>query len=384
MAYKMAKEGLMQSPTAGLYMDNAYYAQYPPGMKMTDGIPDDVMEVVDPHWSNFAPANPLIPHIVGILFFFLWLVSFFGNGCVIYIFLKVKSLRTPTNMFIVNLALSDLLMMTCMGPTVTVNVFVQRYWMWGAFGCKVYGFIGAVCGTTSIMTMIVIGYDRYNVIVKGFNGVKITAGKAVVILAAIWAYTIGVSLLPLLDIWGGYTTEGLLFTCGYDYLTEDWNHKSYIIFGIIFDFVFPLVVVFFFYSSIVKAVWAHEHALREQAKKMNVDSLRSNVNASAETAEVRIAKVAVTNVSLWAAIWTPYTVVNFIAVAGGTSAVTPLMSQLPSFFAKLASCLNPIVYAMSHPKYREALTKELPCLGIEETCEYDQGTSKETVKTEKA
>ena len=33
-------------------------------------------------------------------------------------------------------------------------------------GCAVYGAVGAVCGTCSIMTMVVIGYDRYNVIVK--------------------------------------------------------------------------------------------------------------------------------------------------------------------------------------------------------------------------
>jgi hypothetical protein len=38
---------------------------------------------------------------------------------------------------------------------------------------------------------------------------------------------------------------------------------------------------------------------------------------------------------------------------------------------------------MSHPKYREALTKELPCLGIEELGD-DNATIKETVKTEKA
>ncbi len=49
-------------------------------------------------------------------------------------------------MFVVNLALSDLVMMTTMGPTVTINVFIQRYWVWGAFGCKLYGFVGAVCG----------------------------------------------------------------------------------------------------------------------------------------------------------------------------------------------------------------------------------------------
>ncbi len=117
---------------------------------------------------------------------------------------------------------------------------------------------------------------------------------------------------------------------------------------------------------------------------MNVDSLRSNANSSAETAEVRIAKVAVTNVSLWAIIWTPYAFVVLLAVIGSKGSITPLLSQVPSFMAKTASCLNPIVYAMSHPKYREALTKELPCLGVEEHAEYDAGTVKETVKSEKA
>jgi len=33
---------LMLSASSGLYMDSEYYSQYPPGMKMTDGIPDDV------------------------------------------------------------------------------------------------------------------------------------------------------------------------------------------------------------------------------------------------------------------------------------------------------------------------------------------------------
>ena len=85
-------------------------------------------------------------------------------------------------MFVINLALSDLVMMTTMGPIVTVNVFMQRYWAWGAFGCKLYGFTGAVCGVVSILSMVVIGYDRYNVIVKGFNGVKITSGTTIMII----------------------------------------------------------------------------------------------------------------------------------------------------------------------------------------------------------
>ena len=58
------------------------------------------------------------------------------------------------------------------------------------------------------------------------------------------------------------------------------------------------------------------------------------------------------------------------------------MSQLPSFLglytllfnffifvqflAKTASCMNPLVFAVSHPKFRQAMATELPCFGIGE------------------
>ena len=45
------------------------------------------------------------------------------------------------------------------------------------------------------------------------------------------------------------------------------------------------------------------------------------------------------------------------------------------FVAKTASCINPIVYAVSHPKFREAMARELPCFGIGEKPKHsDSGT----------
>ena len=73
-------------------------------------------------------------------------------------------------------------------------------------------------------------------------------------------------------------------------------------------------------------------------------------DANAESSEMRIAKVAITNVCLWALIWTPYASVVMIAAFGNRNLITPLVSQLPSFMAKTASCINPIVFAVSHPK----------------------------------
>jgi len=348
--------------TNEIYMDNNYKLHYPDGATHLDGIPEDLMEIFDPHWGKFPPQHPMIGHIAGLAYIILWLISFFGNGLVIFIFLKVKTLRTPTNMFVVNLAFSDLCMMTTQGLPVAINMFISRYWAFGVLACRVYACLGAIFGTLSIMTMVVIGYDRYNVIVKGFSGVKITPGKAFLLLVTLWLYCAACSVPPFFG-WGGYSAEGLLLTCSYDYLKQDWNHKSFMLYAFIFNYIFPLILIGAFYFQITKAVVMHEAALKAQAKKMNVESLRSG-DQSGESAEVKIAKVAITNVLLWFCIWTPYALITMIGCFGNSMLVTPLVSQLPAFLAKTASAINPVIYAISHPKFREALATEVPCLGI--------------------
>ena len=41
--------------------------------------------------------------------------------------------------------------------------------------------LGGVCGTVSIFSMIMIGYDRYNVIVKGLSAKKISKMKVFIL-----------------------------------------------------------------------------------------------------------------------------------------------------------------------------------------------------------
>ena len=179
--------------------------------------------------------------------------------------------------------------------------------------------------------MVVIGYDRYNVIVKGFSGKKISPGLAAGILGVIWAYSILICSTPFIG-WGQYMAEGLLITCTYDFLSTGMNERTFILFAYIFNYFIPLFLIGTFYYSIVKAVVMHEAALKAQAKKMNVDSLRSSAGKdSEESAEVKIAKVAITNVLLWFCIWTPYAAVCALPVLGYQSSLSPLVSQFPSF-----------------------------------------------------
>ena len=83
-------------PEEGIYMDDKYNLIYPEGSTHLDGIPKDVLKFIDPHWGKFPPQHPLIVHVVSIAFFFLWFINFTGNGCVIYIFLKVSKSNTTS------------------------------------------------------------------------------------------------------------------------------------------------------------------------------------------------------------------------------------------------------------------------------------------------
>lgn len=56
---------------------------------------------------------------------------------------------------------------------------------------------------------------------------------------------------------------------------------------------------------------------------MNVESLRSNQNTSAESAEIRIAKAALTVCFLFVASWTPYGVMALIGAFGDQQLLTP-------------------------------------------------------------
>lgn len=131
------------------------------------------------------------------------------------------------------------------------------------------------------------------------------------------------------------------------------NNKTHILAACMANYVIPVTIIAGCYYSIVQAVFKHEEELRAQAKKMNVASLRSNSDQQQVSAEIRIAKVSIMNVSLWLTAWTPFAVICMLGTWGDVSKITPWISALPVLLAKTSCVYNPLIYALSHPKYRE-------------------------------
>ncbi|KAK4295836.1 hypothetical protein Pmani_031628 [Petrolisthes manimaculis] len=348
---------------------------YPEGFTLMDMVPEEVKPMIHSHWSKFPPVNPMWHYILALFFIILGIFSFFGNGMVMYLFTCKKSLRSPANMFVVNLAFSDFMMMASQFPMYVWNCFHGGYWSLGPFACQIHAFTGSIFGLCSLLTLAAIGYDRYCVIVKAFDGGHISSGKAFIIILLCWLYAGAVSIPPFFG-WNAYIPEGILTSCSFDYISRDWSTRSFGIFLFVVCYCIPLLIITFVYSQIVNAIRSHEKALREQAKKMNVENLRSNVDANKQSAEIRIAKVAVSNVFLWLLTWTPYAAVVLMGLFGDQNKMTPLVSALPGLMCKTASVYNPMMFAISHPKFRLALQEVAPWFCIHEHKDDDSKSSK--------
>ncbi|XP_046606732.1 rhodopsin-like isoform X1 [Neodiprion virginianus] len=325
---------------------------------VADKVPPEMLHLIDPHWYQFPPMDPLWHKILGLVMIVLGVLGWSGNGVVVYVFMLTPSLRTPSNLLVVNLAFSDFLMMIIMSPPMVINCYYET-WVLGTLMCDIYAMVGSLCGCASIWTMTAIALDRYNVIVKGMSGTPFTIKKAILEILLIWMFGLVWSILPMIG-WNRYVPEGNMTACGTDYLSKAWLSKSYILVYSLFVYYLPLSTIIYSYYYIVSTVAAHEKGMRDQAKKMNVASLRSGDNQAA-SAEAKLAKVALTTISLWFLAWTPYLVINYVGVFN-IAKISPLFTIWGSLFAKTNAIYNPIVYGISHPKYRLALKEKLPFL----------------------
>ncbi|XP_052861519.1 opsin, ultraviolet-sensitive-like isoform X2 [Anopheles cruzii] len=335
-------------------------------------VPPEELVHIPEHWLQYAEPEASLHYLLGLLYIAFTVFSLIGNGLVIWIFVSAKSLRTPSNIFVINLAICDFFMMA-KTPIFIYNSFTKGFTL-GSVGCQIFAVIGSLTGIGAGTTNALIAYDRYNTITRPFEG-RLSRTKAIILVCLVWMYAIPWAVLPLLEIWGRFVPEGFLTSCTFDYLGTTFDNRLFVATIFTFSYVLPMSLIIFYYSHIVSHVINHEKTLREQAKKMNVDSLRSNQNKNDSSVEIRIAKAAITVCFLFVASWTPYGVMALIGSFGDKSLLTPGVTMFPACACKFVACLDPYVYAISHPRYRVELQKRMPWLAITETLPAETATT---------
>eukprot|EP00058_Branchiostoma_floridae_P023335 XP_002608825.1 hypothetical protein BRAFLDRAFT_89693 [Branchiostoma floridae] len=293
--------------------------------------------------ADFTTANITVPAtpglgaraiVVPLVYSIICLVGIAGNGLVIYLVWRHREMRTVTNYYIVNLAVTDLAFLICCVPFSAAKI-VSHSWEFGEFLCKFVFYFMQVTAQATCMTLAVLSLDRFWAIVKPFQtpwfrtpvGVGITT-------AIIW---IGSFLLSLPIAFFMEVSEqdwyGRKFFCMEEFPSED-EYRVYIIYTVLISYVIPLT------TSVV----SHCLILRYLATMAgNTSVAQQHVLARKK----RVTRMVATVVILFALCWAPNHAANLWW--------SFKRADLSGGYAN--SCVNPFVYGIMGDSFRKAFNK---------------------------
>lgn len=310
---------------------------------------------LQPHLFPTVDVPEHAHDIIGSVILLVGLTGMLGNALVVYVFCRSRSLRSPSNLLVVNLAAADFLMSLTQSPVFFV-ASLHRRWVFGEVACELYAFCGALFGIASMMTLTAIAADRCFAITRPLVPLGgLSRGRVLAILAGVWIYSLGWSLPPFFG-WSAYVPEGLQTSCSWDYMSFTATVRAYTILLFAFVFFVPLGLITGCYVAIFREV---RRAGREVERLSCVDTKKAYERLRTEW---RLAKVTLGVILLFVISWSPYSVVALTATAGYAHLLTPYMNSVPAVIAKASAIHNPIIYAITHPKYRAAIGRHIPLL----------------------
>ncbi|TFK15257.1 A-kinase anchor protein 17B-like [Platysternon megacephalum] len=262
-----------------------------------------------------------------------------NNLLVLLIFLKFESIRTPINLILLNISLSDLLV-CIFGTPFSLAASVRGRWLLGDAGCKWYGFANALFGIVSLISLSILSYERYVTVLRRRMKVNVSSyQKSCLFIAGSWFYSLFWTLPPLFG-WSSYGPEGPGTTCSVAWHSRSPNNISYIICLFIFCLILPLLTMIYCYGKIVKAI--------KMVSRFNMTTVQKR--------ERHILFMVVSMVTCYLLCWMPYGIVSLIATFGKPGIITPTVSIVPSVLAKTSTFVNPVLCVLLNKQLEQELS----------------------------
>ena len=130
----------------------------------------------------------------------LLIVSVAGNFIIITAFCKSSRLRSPSNVLLLNLAMTGLIatvfaLPVWMFTTVLPQLAVRFIWP-----CRIAAMVTVLFFIVAIFSLAAIAVDRYVYVCLPFRYQRLSTGKNVAIfLVGTWTYAFGLAMIPFID-----------------------------------------------------------------------------------------------------------------------------------------------------------------------------------------
>ncbi|XP_075043298.1 cysteinyl leukotriene receptor 1 [Mixophyes fleayi] len=189
------------------------------------------------------------------------LFGLIGNTFALFVLLKTYSQRTAFHIYMLNLAVSDLVFI-CTLPF-RVDYYVRKsHWVFGDFLCRISSYIFYVNLYISIFILTAMSFTRFLAIVFPVKNLKlVSVTRAKWVCAGIWLF---VALTSSPFLMGGSYSQDNITKCFEPPITPKNVTKLLILnyISLIFGFIAPFIIILVCYSMIIRTL--QKNSLKKQ------------------------------------------------------------------------------------------------------------------------
>ncbi|XP_059018003.1 C-C chemokine receptor type 8 [Mustela nigripes] len=277
--------------------------------------------------------------LLAVFYCVLFVFGLLGNILVILVLVACKKLRSITDVYLLNLVLSDLLFVFSF-PFQTHYQLDQ--WVFGTVMCKVVSGFYYIGFFSSMFFITLMSVDRYLAIVHAVYAMKVrTARMGTALSLAVWLIAI-MATSPLLVVYQVASEDGIL-QCYSSYNQQTLKWKIFIHFEMnILGLLIPFTILMFCYISIL-----HQ--------------LKSCQNHN-KTKAIKLVLIVVIASLLF---WVPFNVVLFLTSLLNMNILDGCVLSQRLIYATHVTetisfthcCVNPVIYAFMGEKFKKHLSE---------------------------
>lgn len=289
--------------------------------------------------SDFT-TNSLVQLLFYLLYATIFFLGIFGNVLVCFVVAINTQMQTVTNLFITNLAVSDILLCILAVPFTPLYTFLGR-WIFGSTLCRLVPFTQGVSIYISTFTLTGIAIDRFFVICHPFRP-RMKIKNCLLIIFGIWIISLGLTL-P----YGIYMSIESPHFCEEHWPSQEFR-KIFGSFTSILQFLLPffIIAVCYIFVSIKLRVRARSKPGCKSSKKYDADRERTR----------RTNRMLIAMVTIFGGCWMPINIVNIVDDFFDGVANNWLHYRLCFFIthclAMSSTCYNPLLYAWLNENFR--------------------------------
>ncbi|RWS30784.1 thyrotropin-releasing hormone receptor-like protein, partial [Leptotrombidium deliense] len=279
---------------------------------------------------------------------------------VVIVVVKTKSMKTPTNCYLVSLSIADLLVLVAAVPNEIISYYVLGdQWIWGRLGCALFIFLQYLGINASSLSITSFTVERYIAICHPMKAQKVcTVHRAKRIIIGVWIFAL-IYCCP----WLFLTKVEPIYYKGYcdietcTFALSRKHYLGYFFADLLIFYVFPLLLSCLLYALIARILFTNNNITKNvgNSRLCHPSTVNSKKNSPAnDNARVQVVKMLIVVVAVFATLWLPYRawlVYNSFAEHRYMELWFLMFCKTMIF---VNSAINPILYNALSVKFRRA------------------------------